>query len=298
MVEIKTLGALDSLPFHGLTYASLQPLLFSAGNGEVTAVGALEDGEPAGLALALRLPRKGFTRLASLFVRERSRRRGIATALLAALEEALRRAGVERFEASYQTGRPTSEAPPRLLARRGWPEPQPDRLICRCDRRMLEAPWLRDFPLPGGAEIVPWGEVLPAEVQALRESQSAHPWIPESLRPWEYQGVEFNSVAMRRDGALVGWVLTQRFDSSTLIYSNSYMHPRLQRTARILPLYVEAVRKQAADPSLPNALWVVPFVHPAMVRFVRGTMAPYMNRVEELRVSIKALGTPARAEAA
>jgi hypothetical protein len=73
------------------------------------------------------------------------------------------------------------------------------------------------------------------------------------------------------------------------------MHPRLQRTARILPLYVDAVRKQAADPSLPNALWVVPFVHPTMVRFVRGTMAPYMNRVEELRVSIKALGPCAEA---
>ncbi|HUJ00300.1 MAG TPA: hypothetical protein VLY46_08700, partial [Usitatibacter sp.] len=72
MIQVTSLNALDSLPFHGLTYASLQPLLFSAGNGDVTAVGAMEDGEAAGLALALRLPQKNFTRLASLFVRERS----------------------------------------------------------------------------------------------------------------------------------------------------------------------------------------------------------------------------------
>src|SRR5690348_9027505 len=98
MVEIRILNAFDSLSFHGLTYASLQPLLYSTDTGDVTAVGATEEGEPAGLALGLRLPHKGFTRLASLFVRERSRRRGIATRLLAALEEELRRKGVERLE--------------------------------------------------------------------------------------------------------------------------------------------------------------------------------------------------------
>lgn len=294
-LQVTPLGPFNSLPFHGLTYASLQPLLYSAGNGDVTAVGATEDGEAAGLALALRLPHKRFTRLASLFVRERSRRRGIATRLLAALEEELRREGVERLEASYQTGRSTSEAPPRLLARLGWPAPQPDRLICRCDRRMLDSPWLRDYALPKDAQVVPWSEVSAAEIDALRASQGSDPWIPDSLRPWEYRDIAFNSVAMRRHGALVGWVLTQRFDSSTLIYSNSYMHPTLQRTARILALYVRAVRQQAADPALPNAVWVVPFVHPTMVRFVRGTMAPYMNRVEELRVSIKPLAAAASA---
>lgn len=299
MVEIQVLGALDSMPFHGLTYASLQPLLFSAGNGEVTAVGALEEGEPAGLALALRLPHKGFTRLASLFVRAGSRRRGIGTRLLAALEEELRREGAERLEASYQTGRSTSEAPPRMLARLGWPEPRPDRLICRCDRRMLESPWLtREYPLPSDASIMPWSEVQASEIEALQASQASDPWIPASLRPWEYRDLEFNSVAMRRKGALVGWVLTQRFDSTTLIYSNSYMHPTLQRTARILALYVQAIRMQAADPRLPNALWVVPFIHPTMVRFVRSTMAPYMVRVEELRVSTRDLAPAAEASAA
>ena len=299
MVEIQVLGALDSLPYHGLTYASLQPLLFSAGNGDVTAVGALEDGEAAGLALALRLPLKGFTRLASLFVREGSRRRGIGTRLLAALEAQLRREGVERFEVSYQTGRSTSQAPPRMLARLGWPAPHPDRLICRCDRRMLESPWLqREYPLPRDASIVPWSEVDAAEIEALRASQATDPWIPASLRPWEYRDLEPNSVAMRHNGAIVGWVLTQRFDSTTLTYSNSYMHPTLQRTARILALYVEAIRKQAADPQLPNALWVVPFIHPTMVRFVRSTMAPYMVRVEELRVSLRDLTPAAEASAA
>ena len=298
MVDIIPLNSLQSLPFHGLTYASLQHLLFSAGNGEVTAVGARSDGQAVGLAVALRLPHKGFTRIGSLFVAESHRRQGIGTRLLGVLEEQLRAQGVERMEISYQTGRTTSAAPPRLLARLGWPEPQPDRLICRCDRRMLDSPWLREYPVPKEGQVISWFDVTAEEIEALKATQAEDPWIPPSLRPWEYQGVQFNSVALRLKGAIMGWVQTQRFNSTTLIYSNSYMHPRLQRTARILPLYVAAVRKHSEDLSLPNAIWVVPFIHPTMVRFVRSWMAPYMNRVEELRVSTKELAASASAQSA
>jgi hypothetical protein len=163
---------------------------------------------------------------------------------------------------------------------------------------MLDSPWLRDYPVPRDAEIIPWSEVTAQDMEALKASQETDPWIHESLRPWTYQNIEFNSVALRHKGAIAGWVITQRFNSSTLIYSNSYMHPSMQRTARILPLYVQAVRKQAADPGLPNALWVVPFIHPTMVRFVRSWMAPYMTRVEELRMSTKSLAAADREETA
>jgi GNAT superfamily N-acetyltransferase len=284
------LNAISSMPFHGFTYPSLQTLLYSAGSGEVTAVGAMAGGEAVGLALALDLPHKGFTRVASLFVREDRRRQGHGTRLLAALEDELRRRGVARAEVSYQTGRATTAAVARLLEKREWPEARPDRLMCRCDRRMLDSDWLsRDYPQTRGGEIVSWSDVRPEEVEALKASQASHPWIPESLRPWEYEDIEFNSVALRYKGAIAGWVLTQRHNSTTLIYSNSYMHPTLQRAARILPLYVKAVRQQAADPALPNAVWVVPFIHPTMVRFVREWMTPYMKTVEELRVSVKEL---------
>lgn len=290
MAEPVVLDSVSALAFHGLTFASLQPLLLSAGNSGVTAVGVCEGGEPVGLALALHLPHKGRARVASLFVARPYRRKGHGTRLLAALEAALRDKGEHVVELGFQAARETSAAPPRMLERLGWPAAQPDRLVCRCDRRMLESPWLRrEYTLPRDAQVVSWADVSPEEVAALEASQAKDPWVPASLRPWQYEGIAFNSVAMRYRGALMGWVLTQRFNSSTLVYSNSYMHPTLQRNARILPLYVEAVRRQAADPGLPNAVWVVPFAHPTMVRFVRTWMTPYMNTVEEHMVSVREL---------
>jgi GNAT superfamily N-acetyltransferase len=237
MLKLTVLNSISSMPFHGLTFASLQSLLYTVETASAAAVGATYNENPVGLALAIDLPDKKQWRLASLFVSPSHRNTGIGTALLKAMEEELQRRDVARFESRYHTNRPTTEAARRILAKLHWPSPTADRLICRCDRTMLSAPWLRDYP--------------------LRDS--------------------------------VGWVLTQHFDSKTLVYSNSYMHPRLQGTARILPLYVKAVRRHSEDLSLPQATWVVPFEHPGMVRFVRRWLAPYMKVVEELHVSMKHL---------
>jgi GNAT superfamily N-acetyltransferase len=289
MLKLTVLNSISSMPFHGLTFASLQSLLYTVETASAAAVGATYNENPVGLALAIDLPDKKQWRLASLFVSPSHRNTGIGTALLKAMEEELQRRDVARFESRYHTNRPTTEAARRILAKLHWPSPTADRLICRCDRTMLSAPWLRDYPLRDSAELFWWSDAKQEEIDRLRQEQEREKWIPASLLPWEYQKMAPNSVGMRLDGSIVGWVLTQHFDSKTLVYSNSYMHPRLQGTARILPLYVKAVRRHSEDLSLPQATWVVPFEHPGMVRFVRRWLAPYMKVVEELHVSMKHL---------
>lgn len=297
MVTTKVLDPISAMPFHGLTYPSLQSMLWTTDSSVVMAVGAEEDGQPVGLALAVRVEQKGFCRLASLYVHETHRRRGIGTRLLGAIEELVLARGHTRLEARYQTGRPTSEAADRMLRARGWPPAESERLICRCGRNMAHARWLRDFPLPADQQVVSWFDVTPAEIDALRESQKHDPWIPQSLLPWDYSNPAFNSMALRTAEGIAGWVLTQHHDSKTLIYSDSYMHPRLRRQGRILPLYVAAVRRHLEREDLPFAIWVVPFEHPDMVRFVRRWMAPHMDKVEELRACVKELGGVAAAAA-
>ena len=289
MYVCKTLNSVSTMPFHGFTFASLQNLLYAAGNGSVTAVGAYDGDTPVGLALALFLPDKGYCRLASLFVAPEHRKAGVATMLLRHMEDALSLQGFATLEARFHSGRPTSEAARRVLVNCNWPEPEADLLICRCNRDMANAEWLRDYTIPADCEIISWFDVRPDEIEALKASQLEDPWIPESLRPWTVENPAFNSVAMRSPSGIVGWVLTQRFNSTTLVYSNSYMHPVRQRTARILPLYVAAVRHHLTNPTLEHAVWVVPFKHPGMVSFVRRRIGTHMEKVEELFISLKTL---------
>ncbi len=291
-------GKLQFIPLHGFgsigfqrfTYPSLQPMLLGSGNQHVKAVGATLDDEPIGLALALILPRPQVNRLASLFVQKQHRGRGIGTQLLTALEQELIKSGHNHLRITYETGRECSVAAERVLAKLDWPNPEPERLLCRCDRRMCGSDWVaKDYRLSGGYEIVPWRELRDEQLAELQRDDERDSWIPASLRPWEYQGIEFNSVALLRQNRIIGWVLTQRFDTRTLIYSNSWMYPRQQRKALILPCYARAVRKHCEHAELDRAIWVVPFEHPSMVHFVRRRLSPFMNKVEELRASTKNL---------
>src|ERR1043166_5613577 len=216
------LNGLSSMSYHGLTYPSLQAVLYALGpDTGWTAVGASEAGDAVGLGLALDLPAKGFTRIASLFVQPACRRRGIGKALLARMEDELRERGAERAEISYTTGKASTPAVEALLRSSGWPQPVAERLVCKCDRRMLDAPWLKEFSLHDSYSIVPWQQVTEQQLDELRDSQERDQWIPPTLLPWQY-GSNFeplNSVAMLSAGSIVGWVITQRFSSDTIVHS-------------------------------------------------------------------------------
>ncbi|HQR46105.1 MAG TPA: GNAT family N-acetyltransferase [Thermoanaerobaculia bacterium] len=123
--------------------------------GRAVAVGADVLGEPWGLAL-VGLADAGAARLLSVAVIERARRRGLATRMLAELEENLRARGVSRLVAAYRGDRPHSQATDRLLRRRGF-EPLPGQPVLELryrTARLLESPALY---LPcEGAEVVPY----------------------------------------------------------------------------------------------------------------------------------------------
>lgn len=289
-VRTTPLRFVETMPFHRFAYPAYQNALwFADESGPTCAVGAWTGDEPAGLAMSVEVGNGEVASICSIYVDPTFRRRGIGTALLARLEEDRQRRGIRRLELGFRNSSVSALAIQRMLERLGWPPAEPERLICMCDRRMLEADWLQErADLPPDHEIVSWSEISAGERLALVVSQLRDPWIPPSLNPFDYeQSMEFNSVALRCRGEVLGWVLTQRFDASTLVYSCSYMRPDQQRRGRMIPLYREAIRRHGARLDLPNACWVVPYQHPLMVRFVQRRMAPYAIELEDYCVSIK-----------
>jgi GNAT superfamily N-acetyltransferase len=277
----------ETMPFLRFTYPAYQQTLWLA--DDAGPVGAWVGDEPAGLAMTVKGDEDGLARICSIFVDERFRRRGIGTAPLARLEESQHRRGIRRLELGHRRPSESAVATQRMLDRLGWPPAAPERLLCTCDRRMLEAAWMKvAADLPPDCEIVSWSEITRGERLALVASQVLNPWIPPSLNPFNYEDtMEFNSVGLRCRGEVFGWVLTQRFDATTLIYSCSYMRPDQQRRGRMVPLYQEAIRRHGERMDLPNACWAVPHVRPLMVRFVRRRMASCATLLEDYCVSIK-----------
>jgi GNAT superfamily N-acetyltransferase len=299
-VRIVPLRFVETMPFHRFTFPVYQPELWSADDrGAVCAIGAWCDDKPVGLAMSVSTGKDGMAWVRSIYVERCFRRRRLGTSLLAQLETSMSLRGNPHLRIGYSRKSSASPAIERMLARLDWPRAEPERLLCAGDNRLLEeidADWLNAPPkLPDDCKIVPWSEVTRRELLVLLASQALNPWIPAGLAPFDFvAGAEFNSVAMRCGGEIVGWVLTQRLDVSTLIYSCGYMRPDLQRRGFLVTLYVEAMRRHARRSDMPNWCGAVPYKYRPMAAFMRRRLGSPAVEFDDYLVAIKELRTDAK----
>jgi GNAT superfamily N-acetyltransferase len=259
------------------------------------AVVARTAGLAAGLALAefpLGVPAPG-AELLSLFVEQPSRNRGLGTALVAAMEDELRRRGAVSVSASYMTGKPAIAAVERIWRTRGWSAPELRTVAVRFTlQEAMATPWYgRMGLLPDGAQIVSWADVAASERRAIRESHDRAAWIVPGLEPWVHDAYGFDpvsSVGMRYRGAIVGWVINHRLDDRTVRFTCSFMRRDLSRRARIIPLYSEAIRRLTTV-RCDVCTMVTPTRYPEMVEFLRRHCQPYVHFTGETRGTCKVL---------
>ncbi len=260
-------------------------------SGMTIAIGAMDGAQAVGLVLAERLPESRSANVLSIFVAPSHRSRGIGTALLTRLEQELQHQGCAELQIVYVTGKPTTPALERLLHHCQWTPPQLRMLVCKSTfDRIVAAPWMHRYYLPSVFEIVPWADISPDERRDIQQRQDENPWIPSDLVPFQLEEnfEPINSLALRYQQQIVGWVITHRLDTSTIRYTCSFVREDLQRMGRIVPMYVAAIQRQQ-QAGIMNGIWTVPQRHTAMFNFVQQRMAPYMASIEETRGATKLL---------
>ena len=251
--------------------------------GMVARVGA----QPVGLALAA-TPQDApaEAELLSLFVDPEWRGRGVATALLAALESQLVARGTVRIEGTYMTGKPAIQALERVLEKRGWEKPSIRTVSVKfTPEEARKTPWYRRTLLPRGGEIFAWRDATPEELARLQQGHDASPWIAEGLEPWAHAQAGFDpasSVGLRYKGEIVGWVINHRIWKETIRFTCSFMRPDLARRAAILPLYVAAIER-AAEAGYQYCTFITPVRYKEMVDFVVNHCARWIGYVGETR---------------
>lgn len=256
---------------------------------EPIAMVARSQGRPVGLALAeLPIdtgadPERG-PEVLSLFVRPEDRKRGIATALLEALEARVGERGFPELKAVYMGGRPGNAALERVLEKRGWSAPAVRTVTLRfTPRGARNCPWYGRARLSAEYEIFPWTELRPEERDEIRRSQAAAIWIPPGLEPWRHDAHGFDAVSslgLRYRGRVVGWVINHRVSPTTVRFTCSYMRKDLGRRGRIMPLYTESLRR-LEDTGCADCLFVTPVEFPTMVDFVKNRCAPWEGSLTE-----------------
>jgi GNAT superfamily N-acetyltransferase len=283
-------GGLDCLHY---TYPRYRTMLMNASPaGPIVAVKGLIGGKIGGLVLGVVDAERSAAEILSLYVASEFRGRGLARRLMEHIERGLRAHAVNQISLGYLEKQSNAIAMQRILSALGWEAPQPQRLVCCADRRIFTAKWMMRPPrLPDGFELFPWDELRTDEREALRASQASDQWIAPLADPFRCDGtLGFNSVGMRHGGAVVGWLVTHYFDNETLSYSCSYIRPDLQPRGYMIALYAEAIRRQAVRGlEFSKARWVVPYVFPTMIRFVRRWVEPYAILVEDFKTARKSV---------
>ncbi len=252
--------------------------------GNVVAIAIQNTDQPIALALA-EIKSDRQAEILSIFVEPSHRKQGLGNALLEQLLEELKKRHCNGVEMVYISGKSSTPALERLLQKLDFTAPKPRMLVCKGDRKMLEAPWLQqEYRLPRTMEIVSWLAITPEEKQQIQDSQTENPWIPEDLIPFQHEkNLEpLNSVGIRYQNRVVGWIITHRLELDTIRYTCSFIKQNLQKRGLIIPAYSQSIKLQTAKPDIPKVIWTVPFKYTPMVNFMKKNLA-YMVSVEESR---------------
>ncbi len=277
--------------YSSLTYPIYRPQLQTINSdGHTVAIGASIGGNPIGLVLA-EIQEDKSAKVLSLFVIQSYRHQGIGTALLTRLETELYSKGCTNVEFVYTTGQPTTSTVEHLLDKCGWSPPQSRRVICKAStHQMSNAPWMRRrWKLPASYSIFPWVEITPEERVVIQE-QKTESWIHPDLIPFKYEeSLEpINSLGLRYQGQIVGWLITHRTAPDTIRYSCGYMQPRLQNLGRFTFLIITAIQLQAKA-NIPFGIWTTHLEHTSMVNFAKKHMKPYLIYLKETKGASKLL---------
>ncbi len=272
----------------GLSEAPRLPNEAATSVVQPVAVLAIADGAPAGLALAdLPVSEGGqHPQLLSVFVPPAHRGRGVARRLIESIEEEVLRAGFDRIETTYTTGKEPVRWIELLLDSRGWSDPVTRMVSVKLDvARARTAPWLARQRLRPGWEIFEWSSLTSEEYEALRESNRQERWIAPDLEPWKHDVLGFepvSSLGLKRDGQIVGWNITHVISSDTLRFTCSFIRKPLGRMGKILPLYSESFRRMEGA-GFTTATLTAPLHHGGMARFSKKWIGPWASFIGETR---------------
>lgn len=250
--------------------------------GELIGISASIGGNMVGLAIAELLPDL-TAEMISLFVLPACRRRGIGTQLVRLLSKALKQQECVQISVLYKVTRSTTEALEPILKNLGWQSPKLAFLLMQTNREQIaQAPWLDKYPLDNRFTIFPWPELTITDRQVLEEldfsSQLSPLDDPQRMEP-------LNSLGLRYQDKLVGWIVTHRVTNNTIRYSTLFVAEKFQRKARGISLLAEAIQRQI-DSSVENYTCAVAPEYSDFLKFVRRHLQPYLTGMSESRQAI------------
>ncbi|BBD08232.1 GNAT family N-acetyltransferase [Desulfovibrio ferrophilus] len=240
--RLRQLNPTTAPSFAGMTFPAYRSKLEKAGKDGILAIGALtKEGEPVGLILIEH--GRGRATLLSVLINLQHRLQGLGTALLETAEDLLAKVGIRTFSTSWSESLPGAPAMAALLHKAQYSTPSPKLLMVKGDWKgpigeVLRTEYPRyqnDGGLPKGYELTPWRDMSRTDAQFILSRQGRSGWYEPRANPMrESRHIEpVNSLLLRHEGNIVGWLGTHRTSSETVRYTDVFVHENLRRSGAI-----------------------------------------------------------------
>ena len=106
---------------------------------------------------------------------------------------------------------------------------------------------------------------------------------PEILSPWSDEEIiePLNSLGLRYEDQVVGWMITHRVAENTIRYTKMFVRKDLQSLGRAISLLAKAIKLQLETREDSKAVFTVFADNTEMIRFVNKRLAPYLNSIRQ-----------------
>lgn len=210
------------------------------------AITATEDEELVGLLLASATKSVYTAEIHSLFVDEKKRHQHIATNLMLYLEQELKNASCIMVTMFYPSDIQNEGIFKSLLQKLEWMNPVPliDRYLF--EGKIFQPLWLfNEYHYPENTTLFPWEKLTESERQELLR-QEAQSRFPKEVSPFfnESKIELLNSLGLKKNDEIIGWMITHRFNPSTIHYSALYIQPEYQFSNLSIRPLIEAIKIQ------------------------------------------------------
>lgn len=252
------------------------------------AIAARAGDAPAGIVFAFYHATAGFARIEHLFVAEEHRNQHIGRQLLASLEKEVKPRTV--LDIIYPENEPESPQIEKMLKAGGYTNSRPFIIRCVFEPATFYAPWIDSkFRYPKGCKEFRWKELREKDRKSIDTIQKqGH--FPAHLSPFkEEETIEMiNSLGLRMNGEVVGWIITHRVDPDTVRYSAFYIDHSLRGSGAAIHLLASSIRRHVAMPT-PVAVMDVSLdqADASWVKLVKRGLVPYAKKVIMLRQAWK-----------
>lgn len=256
-------------------------------NAEIFGAVAFADDKPIGLAIASFRKNLLWAKLLSFYMLPHYDENESLKELLSALEQKLCGLNCNTISYIYSSSDPTTLQMQRIYKEAQWSPPFQHMVRLFFNTADFHPLWLEEYrktPLMKGYKLFPWSHLKASERELLLVHQQEGAF-PASVSPFANEELiePLNSLGLRYNHQLAGWIITQRTDEETITYNSVFVYPELRNSYVLLTLGSHSLELQQQT-SIPKFIVEVNLQQSdhSWLAFVKKRFLPYAYKVERL----------------